>query len=90
MTARCRRRPRRRRTALLQVCALASAYALATAGVEPGREAWFEFKAIPGLSTTPDWNTAIYQSYYTTGPAHETSLSGRAPAARYWSFAILD
>lgn len=80
------------RLTLFLIAALAGAVpaASASAGVQLGTEAWSDFKALPGLATTPDWNTAIYQSYYSAGPAHETVIRGRAPSARYWSFAVLD
>lgn len=51
---------------------------------------WTEFTRLPGVSTFPDTNTQVYQCVYAAGPTHETVITGFAPAARFWSFAILD
>lgn len=60
------------------------------AGGGGGSCPWTEFTRLPGVSTFPDTNTQVYQCVYTAGPAHETIITGHAPAARFWSFAILD
>ena len=51
---------------------------------------WTEFTRLPGVSTFPDNNTQVFQCVYAAGPAHETVITGRPPAARFWSFALVD
>lgn len=51
---------------------------------------WSEFTRLPGLSTFPDTNTQVYQCVYSAGSAHHTVIRGRPPAARFWSFALID
>lgn len=51
---------------------------------------WSEFTRLPGASTYPDTNTQIFQCVYSAGSTHHTVISGRPPAARFWSFALID
>lgn len=60
------------------------------AGVTAEGCQWSEFTRLPGLSTFPDTNTQVYQCVYSAGNAHHTVIRGRPPAARFWSFALID
>lgn len=51
---------------------------------------WTEFTRLPGASAFPDTNTQVFQCVYSAGPAHETVITGEPPAARFWSFALVD
>src|SRR5207249_473919 len=62
---------------------------VARAGETPG-PAFFEFTGTAGLSTFPDTNTRVYQSAWVANDAVETVIRGRPPAARFWSFALID
>jgi hypothetical protein len=54
-----------------------------------------EFTRIPGVGTFPDTDTLVYQAAYaangaTAAAQFETVIRGKAPKARYWSFAVID
>lgn len=78
---------------VLAACALSSLGP--TAGAGPGVSVandcvWTEFTRFPGVSTTPDTNTQVYQAVYSASPVHETFVTGHPPHARFWSLAIVD
>ncbi len=75
---------------IMVVAAVALAPHARASSLTLGDEAWTEITALPGVTTFPDTNTRVFQSIYLAGPGVELVLRGEPPAARYWSFAILD
>ena len=62
---------------------------LAGAAETPGPR-FFEFLNLPGESTLGDpFNTTIWRSYGNAPAGSETVVRGKAPLARYWSFAVV-